>query len=183
MRTLGVVRGQWKVHGGRTKGRDGVALRAIWRRVTQSSAPVFRVEQRIVIQRAVRDVFTYMVDFQHEPEWNPLVLAAMQTSTGPVQVGTTFHDVSRILGRRLESNYAVTRYDPGEQFAIASTSGPLSFTLQYTFTPVCGGTELVGTAEVELPGILRLAQPLLIQTVRHQLATGLQRIKCRLEAP
>jgi uncharacterized membrane protein len=182
MPTKGTIQLHWKIHGGRTKGRDGGVLRAIWRRVTQRSAPVLRVEQRVVIQRAVTDVFTYMVDFQHEPEWNPLVLEAMQTSVGPVQVGTTFHDVSRFLGRRVESNYEVTRYDPGEHIAIRSTSGPLSFTLQYTFAPVRGGTELVGMAEVEPRGMLRLAQPLVVQTVRHQLAEGLQRIQRRLEA-
>jgi hypothetical protein len=182
MRTQGASQRHGKIHGARTKGRNGGMLRAIWRRVTQRATPVFRVEQRVVIQRAVTDVFTYMVDFQHEPEWNPLVLEVMQTEAGPVRIGTTFHDVSRVLGMRVESNYEVTRYDPGEHFAIRSTSGPLSFTLQYTFAPVSGGTELVGTAEVEPRGMLRWAEPLLARMIRDQVEAGLHRVKQRLEA-
>jgi hypothetical protein len=143
---------------------------------------VFRVERSVVIGRSVEDVFTYMADFEHEPEWNPVVMKTQKTSAGPLGVGTTYREVTRILGRRLEGTYEVTAFEHPTTFGIRSTSGPLAFAVHYTFQPVPGGTRFTGAGEVHPHGPLRLLEPLLARVIGGQIEAGLRRVKARLEA-
>jgi uncharacterized protein YndB with AHSA1/START domain len=54
------------------------------------------------IKRPVEEVFAYLTDPAKVPEWNPAVLQCREEPSGPVQVGSKLHKVSRILGRRFE---------------------------------------------------------------------------------
>ena len=44
------------------------------------------------------------------------------TSEGPLGVGTTFTDVAKFLGRRIESVWEITEYDPNRKVSLKSIS-------------------------------------------------------------
>src|SRR5205823_13108437 len=48
------------------------------------------IEREIVINRPVEEVFDFLADGRNEPQYNPHMLRAEQTSTGPVGPGTLF---------------------------------------------------------------------------------------------
>jgi carbon monoxide dehydrogenase subunit G len=69
-------------------------------------------ENTIRIQRPVGEVFTFLSDFENLPKWNYYVLKVSKRSTGPIGIGTTYHQVRktdeqdfRIL--ELEQNHGV----------------------------------------------------------------------------
>ena len=58
-------------------------------------------------------VVDYLKDFSHAEEWDPGTESCTRIDAGPVQVGSTWHNVSKIAGVSTELTYtqAETRFD------------------------------------------------------------------------
>src|SRR5436309_10265021 len=76
------------------------------------------IEREIVINRPVEEVFDFLADGRNEPQYNPHMLRAEQTSTGPVGPGTLFR-TEVTTGRTIKGPIAV---QSTETFA-AGTAG------------------------------------------------------------
>ena len=105
-----------------------------------------------------------------------------KTSEGPIGLGTTFRDVVRVMGLRLESTYEIVEYEPSRSLAIKILKGQAPFTARWTFTNVDGGTELGFSADVYPTGLLRLIQPLLQLRLQRQFEGNSNRLKEILES-
>jgi uncharacterized protein YndB with AHSA1/START domain len=79
----------------------------------------------IEISRSPEDVFAYVTDPSHLPEWQGGVVRAERIGEGPVAVGTRAV-VTRRIGRR-EQNMTVeiAELDPPRSFAVRSLDGPV----------------------------------------------------------
>ncbi len=73
---------------------------------------MIKAETSLVINRPVEKVFAFVNDSENAPQWRSSVLESRQTSEGPTCVGTTLTEVIRFLGRRIESTFEVTEYEP-----------------------------------------------------------------------
>lgn len=95
-----------------------------------------RAEESGVIEWPVAEVFALAADPRNDPLWASVVAEARQTSEGPLGVGTTFEQVLRLLGRRLEITFEVTEYEPNRMLQIGRFSGRLSSAVgRRTFEP------------------------------------------------
>ncbi len=141
-----------------------------------------RIEQSLVINRPVEEVFAFMSDTAKLPQWNPAVIDAELTSTGPVDVGTTFQFSAQFLGRRFESLCEVIAYEPNRHFAFRTTSGPISLEARYTFESVDGATRVSEVREGAQPGFYKLAEPIFRRLAQRQMETSLNNLKDLLEA-
>ena len=65
-------------------------------------------ETSIVIKRSVEDVFGFVNSPHTNPLWHAGVDEMKKVSDGPINVGTKFLIIKRILGRRLETVTQVT---------------------------------------------------------------------------
>ncbi len=52
-------------------------------------------------------VIDYLKDFSHAEEWDPGTESCTRTDSGPVQVGSTWHNVSKIAGVSTELDYTL----------------------------------------------------------------------------
>jgi hypothetical protein len=106
-------------------------------------------QSSIVIARPVEDVFQFIaVDFfKNYPKWSPEVEALEQTSAGPIKVGTTGRQVRRDQGRRTESTFRVTRYEPERCFSCGGISQP-PFRVIYNFEPLDQVTKITFTFQL-----------------------------------
>lgn len=141
-----------------------------------------KVEASVVINRPLEEVFAFVTTIENSPKWESEVVEAKQTSEGSISVGTTFNGVGEFLGRRIESTFAVTAYEPNRTYAIKTTSGPMPFEQEHALEPVEGGTKVTIVAEVNPGGIFRLAEPIFARRVQSQLDTNLSNLKNVLEA-
>ena len=106
-----------------------------------------------------------------------------QTSEGEVDVGTTFRNTSKFLGRQIESTYQVTENDPPHKQCVRITSGPLPGSGCYLYEPSDGGsTRFTQIFETEVGGFFKLAEPLVARVVRRQMETDMATLKDLLEA-
>ena len=140
------------------------------------------VEDEFEIRRPVGEVFDFVSDHEHQPAWTLGVKRVKRTSPGPVGVGTTYRVVGKMLGRRVESTYEVTAYEPDRCFSGRMTSPQLSFEETFHFEEGDGGGTVVRLrAHAQPGGALRLLGPLLGPAMQRQVRADHRRLRSVLE--
>lgn len=120
------------------------------------------VTRTFTVEQPVEFVVDYLADFSHAEAWDPGTQSCTRTDgDGPIAVGATWHNVSKVLGRETELTYRLEKLEPGhvvlkgsnktatstDDIAVAATSG--------------GGSEITYTADIELNGAAKLAAPVM----------------------
>lgn len=141
-----------------------------------------RVEDSIIVNRPVEEVFAYVTDIERFPEWTSFVRNAAKTSDGPVGLGTALRTDLQFLGRQFTSEQVITEFVPNRVFAGQSVSGPLPMTITTTVEPAEGGTRVTQSIEGESKGFFGLADPILEQVGKRQLRAQLGTLKDLLES-
>ena len=71
------------------------------------------VTRTFTVDRPVDVVVTYLADFGNAEAWDPGTVSCTRSDDGPVQVGATWRNVSKILGATSELDYRLDRLEPG----------------------------------------------------------------------
>ena len=82
-----------------------------------------RVEESIEIYRSVEEVFAYVANPENLPERSGLAIE-VKDAPGPLREGDTFTVVAKFLGRRFETPYERTSYEPNRRYTDRATGGP-----------------------------------------------------------
>src|SRR5260370_13900578 len=69
-------------------------------------------EHTVTVNRPVREVFDYLADGTHNPEWRSGVLEIERTSAGDGEGATYRQVLTGPGGRRIDGDYRVTVFDP-----------------------------------------------------------------------
>jgi carbon monoxide dehydrogenase subunit G len=141
-----------------------------------------RFELSIDIARPVHEVWEYLTEPEHVPEWQSSAVSSHQISDGPMGVGTLLEDERRFLGRRARSQVEVSEYEPEQLFTLHGLSGPVRFTVRHRLEEDDGGTRLHVEAEADPGGIGRFVRPMIERAAEHELKGDFARLKTRLEA-
>jgi carbon monoxide dehydrogenase subunit G len=141
---------------------------------------MIRLEESIVVERPVEEVFAYTTDPAKVPEWQSSALEA--SADGPLRPGTTLTEVRKFLGRRIVSRLEVEQHEPPRKFAGRVTTGPVQFRFEQTTEPANSGTRVSVLVEGEPGGFFRLAEPLVERALRRELQTNSATLKDILEA-
>ena len=112
-------------------------------------------------RRTAQDTFEYLSDFSTTAEWDPGVVEAERTTTGPVGIDSTFRVVASFLGRRVPLVYRVVEFEAGRRVVLRADAPTLCSIDEITVVPTDGGSEVTYDADLRGRGILRLADPLL----------------------
>jgi uncharacterized protein YndB with AHSA1/START domain len=140
-----------------------------------------RIEHEIVVNRPPSEVFEYVTSADKLPEWQDGVLEAWKQTEGPVRKGTTFTEVRKFLGRRMESSVEVTDFEPERLFTLKSASGPVPFTVEQRFEPLDGGTRIRVFGEGEPGGFFKVAEPLVERQTKRMIEHSFATLKDILE--
>ena len=141
-----------------------------------------RVEGEIVIHRPVEEVFNFVADERNEPRYNPRMLHAEQTSTGPVGLGTRFRAEMRSMGRTVAMTIENTGYERPWRLAVKTRLSNMDIEGNLSFDPVADGTRMRWLWDLKPHGALRLLTPLIARMGRRQEQTIWTSLKRVLEA-
>ena len=141
-----------------------------------------KLETSVVINRPIEDVFAYVSNPENESLWQSGVVESSLTSQGPMGVGSTAREVRRFLGRRIETTYELTEYEPNKKLSFKTTSGPISGQGGYSFESVEGDTRVTFLFEAQLGGFFKLAEPIVNRMARRQMEADSGNLKDLLEA-
>ena len=140
------------------------------------------VEHSVTIERPIEEVFAFTADPNNNPLWQSTTLETQTSSE--VDVGTTFNNVSKFLGRRIETTLEIVESDPPRRQCVRVTSGPIPASGCYVFelTDDGGSTRFTQTLEAEVGGFFKLAEPLVGRAARRQTEADMATLKDLLEA-
>ena len=141
-----------------------------------------KIEYRVVINRPIAEVFSFLSKADNMPRWAKYIVDAAQTSEGPVDVGTTCHVVSKIMGMQMKQDFTVTECIPVRAYAARSTSGPVPMESRYVLNEASGATEVHVSTTTDLSGVMKMAGPLLIRKLRKQMQDDHENLKRYLES-
>ncbi|WP_060916356.1 SRPBCC family protein [Microbacterium oleivorans] len=141
---------------------------------------MFTVIESVTIDRPVTEVFDFFTEGR--ARWDESVISEELTSPPPVGVGSTLHTRMRAVGREVDFDWRVTAYDLGARMAVTSTSGIMATTSDLQFADANGATVVAVRIDAEPTGIMRLAEPMIADSIRSTLSTSLARAKRMLES-
>jgi uncharacterized protein YndB with AHSA1/START domain len=138
-------------------------------------------ENTVTIDRAVKDVFAFLANFENVPRWNYAIVETRQTSDGAVGVGTNYRQV-RSVPSRSEETFEVTEFEPNRRLAIRGGFGPLEGTMVYELDAEDGSTRVTNSAQLEGRGLAKLAAPLASRRIAEAVSQNLNTLKRLLES-
>jgi uncharacterized membrane protein len=141
-----------------------------------------KVEASVVINRPIEEVFAFAANIENNAQWQSGVLEAQATSEGPIGVGTTYRYVAQLLGRRIKADGEVTEYEPNRTYSFESTSGPFPIEGGLTCEAAEGGTKVTLAVEADIGGFFKMAEPLVVRTIKKQFEADVGKLKDLLEA-
>lgn len=142
---------------------------------------MFSVTESISIVRSPEEVFDFFTDGRNRPRWDTTVVFERLTSPEPVGVGSTIITRMRTMGREIDIEWRVTEFDRPTRMAIVSTAGLLPTSALFAFSPAGGGCHASATIDGRPTGMLRIFEPMIAESARSTLATGLLRARALLE--
>ena len=141
-----------------------------------------RVESSIIINRPTHEVWSYSSLPKNAPDFAEWVEERKQTTEGPMGIGARGQDVTKMLGRRFKTTWEVTEWIPEEEVSVKSISGPLMYKGSCTYASVEGGTKVTVVFEVDLPGLFKLAEDVVILNAKRQIEMSNHNLKDILES-
>jgi uncharacterized protein YndB with AHSA1/START domain len=142
---------------------------------------MYTVTEAVTIARSPEEVFDYLTDGRNRPEWDVTVISERLTSPEPVRAGSTIHTRMRMMGREVDFDWRVIEFEPPLRMAIVSTAGLLPTSLTIDFSTSGSLCHVRATIDGRPTGMLRIVEPMIVETVRSTLADGLARARALLE--
>ncbi len=105
-------------------------------------------------------VVDYLTDFGHAEAWDPGTVRCTRVGSGPIQVGATWHNVSKIRGKETELNYELSRLEP-ERLTFVGRNKTATSTDDITFAADGERTRISYDSDIVFNGVAKLADPFL----------------------
>ena len=143
---------------------------------------MYKFESSVYINRPVQEVFNYVTDPTHFPDWQSGTETSSWTSDGAPGIGSTFKGAGTILGRNMEAEFEITSWDPPYQWSFKSANGPVPTTNTTKFQAQNDGTLVTHAVQIELGGFFQLAEGLAGKQLEKTYEANNTALKQRLEA-
>ena len=142
-----------------------------------------RIEESVVINRPVEEVFLYASNPENLPEWARTAVQVRRDAPEPLKAGATFTAVGEFLGRRIETAFEVVTHELNRCHSHRSTGGPFPTEWVLAFEEIVwGGTRYTQVVEGEPGRLFGLATGLLERAARRQFREDMLKLKDLLEA-
>ncbi len=143
------------------------------------------ITNTLEIARAAKEVFAYVTDPQHMPEWQKGCLAG-QLDAPITHVGSKCTTTRSIAGREREITTEITEYDPPRRWADRGIDGPIRAIVVVTVEPVGDGTHSRLTIELDFAGhgLGKILVPLVVRRqAAKEMPGNMDQLRQRLENP
>jgi carbon monoxide dehydrogenase subunit G len=142
---------------------------------------VIRVEKSTGIARPTEEVFAFVADQTNAPRWQSGFVDIRRLTDGPPGLGTRYAFTRTLMGRRMAGENEYVEFEPARRVAFRTTSGP-GLLASYAVEPTQAGTRLTSTIELDVSGILSIAEPLVARALKRDVDANLAKLRAILEA-
>ena len=141
-----------------------------------------KMSNSVEIRRPLEEVFAFMSNIEHEPQWRPNVMEVKVTSGLPLRQGSTYLYVVKMMNRQMRTEGKITAFEPSRGWAFESVSGAFPVKGNVAFEPANEGTKVTLGGETTLRGLLNLFAPIMRGMMGRQVSGDLQNLKKLLES-
>src|SRR5919198_5913983 len=138
----------------------------------------------IEIARRPEDVFSYVTDPSHLPEWQESVVSVRREGDGPAGVGSRAVVTRRIGPREQPMTVELSELNPPSSWAVRGVDGPVRGMAKGTIEPLGDGdrSRVTIALDFETHGIGKLLVPLVVRRqARAEMPINMRKLKERLE--
>ncbi len=129
-------------------------------------------------------VFAVFADFARAAERIPAIEKVEIVGSGPIGKGTRIRETRVMHGVRATEELTITRYEPGEGYALSCESHGCLFTTAVLLRPRGSETTIELAFQAEARGALaRLKLALLLPVMRREFEKDVDALKAAAEAP
>jgi uncharacterized protein YndB with AHSA1/START domain len=139
---------------------------------------------RTEIARSPEEVYSYMTDPTHLPEWQESVVSARSEGDAPVAVGSRTITTRRLGRREISMTSEFTELDPPSSWAVRGLDGPVRGNARCTIEPLGDGerSRVTMSLDFEGRGIGKLLIPLVVRRqAGAEMPRNLLKLKQQLE--
>jgi carbon monoxide dehydrogenase subunit G len=129
------------------------------RRPSHRGAAMTDTERTFTVTPLMPVVLNYLKDFSHAEEWDPGTQSCTRTDDGPITVGSTWHNVSKIAGRQTGLTYTLQSLEQ-DRLTFVGENPSATSTDEITLAADAGGTRITYYSHIEFHGAAKLAGPL-----------------------
>ncbi|MEO9221880.1 MAG: SRPBCC family protein [Mycobacteriaceae bacterium] len=104
-------------------------------------------------------VVPYLADFSHAEKWDPGTERCVRNDDGPVRVGSTWHNTSKIAGITTELTYTLEQLTD-DRIVIVGRNDTATSTETIEVSATATGSTVTYTNDLEFHGAAKLAAPL-----------------------
>lgn len=104
------------------------------------------------------DVVGYLKDFSNAEQWDPGTQRCTRIDSGPVTVGSSWHNVSKIVGVSAELTYTLEELTDSKVVFVGKNDSSTS-TDTISVRPAEGGSELHYRADLQMHGLAVVLAP------------------------
>ena len=135
-----------------------------------------KLEVSVTIDRPPADVFAVLTDVPHHTDWAKGAGKILNVSENPANLGTTWTQISRLVGRDLEIHPKVNVCEANRKFGF-QVDKPIPMEMLFVLEPSGSGTKLTMNADGEPGGFFGVAAPLLRRSLRDTMSSDLAALK------
>jgi carbon monoxide dehydrogenase subunit G len=125
-------------------------------------------EFSVFIDRQPQEVFDFMTDPDKDPLWQEGLISSEWITPEPAGVGSRKRTVTRFMGFEIGTEVEFTGWDRPKVYAFKGATGVSSFSGVTKLKARDEGTLVTLAGQVEVSGILKLAEGLLVRQVEKQ---------------
>jgi carbon monoxide dehydrogenase subunit G len=118
------------------------------------------ISRTFTVNPAPSVVLDYLKDFSHAEEWDPGTEKCERLDSGPVAVGSRWHNTSKIAGVSTELEYELIELTESKVvFAGSNDSASTTDTITVLPSSSGDGSEITYDADIQMSGAAKLATP------------------------
>jgi quercetin dioxygenase-like cupin family protein len=135
----------------------------------------------IWINRPPEDVFRFVANYNNDTRWRQGVARMTQSPLDKTEVGTVTHEEKDLLGQRFVVIAKITAFEPDRRLDWASVESAIPVKGYRLVEPEGSGARFTLVIKGKLQGIYRWLAPLMMYTLRKEIAQDVAKLKAILE--
>ncbi|HSR31733.1 MAG TPA: SRPBCC family protein [Anaerolineae bacterium] len=135
----------------------------------------------IEINAAPERVFAALADIAGHTTWARGPEEIRNLSENPAQMGTSFQQVGKLMGRTLTAECEVNLYEENRRFGFSGDK-PFPFQVAWELEPGSSGTQVTMVGQFEPDGFFKIATPILKSSLGSQMQADMLTLKALLES-
>ena len=104
-------------------------------------------------------VVPYLADFTHAEQWDPGTVSCVREDQGPVRVGSSWHNTSKLFGITTELTYTLEQLTDS-RIVLVGRNKTATSTERIDITPSADGSRVAYANELHFNGAAKLVTPL-----------------------